>query len=586
MKKILLIAAGVIAAAVFSTSCVDNIESESVTAIRESKTAQLEALAEMYRTQAITDSIETAARIEYIKAETEYQNAMAELQRALAEQANANAEWIRYQMEQEAQKFELRLEYLRAEYQRQILELQKQIDDMNNDIIDAANDRLTALFESYKTELKNLNDMKSQLNDLNVQLLAADNNIIDAQEYVAERTQELEKLIAAAQAQIELYENYNGIDRGEVMDRLEQLGTELSVAQAELTSREAEMMQAYYDFSDYAAEFTGVLPNFDDGMLYLKIEENTHALAKMLDSLNSNAYGLMNTPEIVFSSMSLDVTKSVAELTYYDYPAFQIIAAYFMLVPYPEYDNAGYDAWQNAIDAYASQIENSESQIEATEAKLETMQEQLDALRDQLEAAEKAGDDALVASLNEQIEMQIFLMGTWEDYIVTHQEHLDNINAQIAIINRMKESYIEVFPEFLTSLSALFQGDYMLSYVMACIEVEAAYDKANEINSEYQTLFGIAYAGMYVDEDGDGYADYIEYVPNPDIIDVDEEIERLKEEIAGYEAQLEALTQVKDAEDAKADIENQIAVLTERIAIQEKLVESIKTALDAALAEE
>lgn len=61
MKKTIISTGIAIIASLLFYSCVDLSESESVTALREAKSAQLQAMAGMYRTQAMADSLVAAA---------------------------------------------------------------------------------------------------------------------------------------------------------------------------------------------------------------------------------------------------------------------------------------------------------------------------------------------------------------------------------------------------------------------------------------------------------------------------------------------------------------------------------------------
>ena len=182
MKKALIIAAASIAASLFAVSCVENIESASVAEIRQSKTEQLEALAEAYRIKAATDSLSAAAQAELYRAQAEHQRAMALLQQANADAEGLAAEKIRLQMEQEAQKFALEIEMLRLSYNKKILDLQNQIDAAYATMLDNANNRIVALFGSYREALEDLNTYKINLNNYQTYLVAAENNVIDVQE--------------------------------------------------------------------------------------------------------------------------------------------------------------------------------------------------------------------------------------------------------------------------------------------------------------------------------------------------------------------------------------------------------------------
>ena len=68
------------------------------------------------------------------------------------------------------------------------------------------------------------------------------------------------------------------------------------------------------------------------------------------------------------------------------------------------------------------------------------------------------------------------------------------------------------------------------------------------------------------------------------ISDIKSLIEEEQNNIEDYNKEKESLTDVQDAEDAKAALEEKIANLEEQVAIQEKIVEAAKAALDEALA--
>lgn len=112
------------------TSCVDDNESASVTAIRDAKAAQLNALA--------------AAS-----------NAEAELNqaKALVEKANAaNTE----QMTAEAQqRFEIELESLKAQYEQKLLDWKKQIAQANENL-------RSEVYDNYVAAVEDLQDLESK----------------------------------------------------------------------------------------------------------------------------------------------------------------------------------------------------------------------------------------------------------------------------------------------------------------------------------------------------------------------------------------------------------------------------------------
>ena len=202
MKKYLILASALFAAAVFTTSCVETVESTTVTELRNAKAAEMSAYADMIKAQAKADSVEQAAHNDYLKAQAEYQKALAEYQKALADKTNADTDLLRQQMEQSKQKFELELEELRKNYELKMLNLQIEMDRLYNESIDNTNERISTLYRNYTTEFNRLIGLKDDLNEANLDYLKADNDILDAQEYVAKETARLDALIAKSNAAI------------------------------------------------------------------------------------------------------------------------------------------------------------------------------------------------------------------------------------------------------------------------------------------------------------------------------------------------------------------------------------------------
>lgn len=124
------------------TSCVDDNESASVTAIRNAKAEQLKALAALSNAQA------EAAKIQ------------AEAEAALK---NAQAEWEKEQTEEAKQKFAIKIEVIKAQAERDIAEAKKQALEYEKQIWDNADAKIQAMVSDYQTALNKVISTKEEL---------------------------------------------------------------------------------------------------------------------------------------------------------------------------------------------------------------------------------------------------------------------------------------------------------------------------------------------------------------------------------------------------------------------------------------
>ena len=124
------------------TSCVDDNESASVTAIRNAKAEQLKALATLSNAQA------EAAKIQ------------AEAEAALK---NAQAEWKKEQTEEAKQKFAIKIEVIKAQAERDIAEAKKQALEYEKQIWDNADAKIQAMVSDYQSALQDVIDTKEEL---------------------------------------------------------------------------------------------------------------------------------------------------------------------------------------------------------------------------------------------------------------------------------------------------------------------------------------------------------------------------------------------------------------------------------------
>lgn len=124
------------------TSCVDDNESASVTAIRNAKADQLKALAALSNAQA------EAAKIQ------------AEAEAALK---NAQAEWKKEQTEEAKQKFAIKIEVIKAQAERDIALAKKDALQYEKEIWENADAKIQAMVLDYQTALNEVISTKEEL---------------------------------------------------------------------------------------------------------------------------------------------------------------------------------------------------------------------------------------------------------------------------------------------------------------------------------------------------------------------------------------------------------------------------------------
>lgn len=124
------------------TSCVDDNESASVTAIRNAKAEQLKALAALSNAQA------EAAKIQ------------AEAEAALK---NAQAEWKKEQTEEAKQKFAIKIEVIKAQAERDIALAKKDALQYEKEIWENADAKIQAMVSDYQSALQDVIDTKEEL---------------------------------------------------------------------------------------------------------------------------------------------------------------------------------------------------------------------------------------------------------------------------------------------------------------------------------------------------------------------------------------------------------------------------------------
>ena len=245
------------------TSCVDDNESASVTAIRDAKAQQLAALAEL-----------STAQAEVQKAEALYKQALT----AQTEQAT----------EQEKQKFEAEIESLRAMYEQQAQNYKQQM------ITNAAYWRNT-LYSNFYQANNELKELEGDLIEAQLNLASAKAGVTSAEAAAKVTILQQEEKKAQAQARKDALTALGGNDRSELLAQKEELDVKISQQENVVKQKEAAAGEAEKAFNESSVAYEGNTTYVDGTPVTV---EPTLATGKAIKFLQDNSYYVYNMENV------------------------------------------------------------------------------------------------------------------------------------------------------------------------------------------------------------------------------------------------------------------------------------------------
>ena len=589
MKKVLIIVAAAIAATFSMTSCVETNESASVTALREAKAEQYRALADMYRAQGAADSIKAAAKAAYLQALADYQ---------------------KEQTDEAAQEFALKLEYLKLKYQYDMMELEKMMNEMQKQIAESATQYITYLYTNYKNKVEDLNDLNEQLFLAQMNLAKANADLLDAQAYVAEQTAIQNEIIAAAQAKIEIYNSYSGVDRAAIEDEYERIVAQIETASSDQYAKRELRDQAETAATDmidenYTLDWSTANPPYVD----MNRRENTAASLVQIYKFLSE---LQDDYDVTPTNSTVTIDDSTGRLTY-AIETYNKISYYSYW--FDESDTVtAYESIESEIERLEREIgapsnPNANPAVQASGAylALENAEEALETYLSNTPAANQ--DQATIENLQEAIDLE-------KENLADLQNQLAEQEALSTRLPILLDSIRIASVTYLAEINALDENTLVTAFFDACVEYENACRTYTDLNAQESALYDMlyTYGGYWVyvrDDYGNityesvwnphtGSYDYIpviEFIPyETSVIDVQEKIKEQEQIIATAEAAIERLSYINniDTDDPTQNEElaqymidsltAQIAQLEQEIAAMQIIVDDAKAALDAALA--
>ena len=207
------------------TSCVDDNESASVTAIRNAKAEQLNALA--------------AAS-----------NAEAEVQKAEALLRQAQTAQLEQQTAQEKAEFEAKIEALKAQYEQLRQNYEQQI------IQNQAFFRNT-LYQNYIGANSKLKELEGKYIEAQLNLASAKAGVTTAEKAAQATILAQDEEIAKQQAMIEAYKALPENSRDELLKQIEELTVQIAAKQAEVNLKQQAHTDAYNAYTEADDAYEG-----------------------------------------------------------------------------------------------------------------------------------------------------------------------------------------------------------------------------------------------------------------------------------------------------------------------------------------
>lgn len=584
MKKVLIIAAAAAVAATFSmTSCVETNESASVTALREAKVAQLQALAD--QAQAMADQ----ARWQAMKDSIDF---------AIKEGASA-----------------AELEALLAQYQYDLLNWQYQMQQKQNEMIGNANAHINNLYINYSNAIGDLNDLKADLFSAQVNLSMANADLLEAQTFVVQETAIQNKIIEDAQAKIDAYNAYAGVDRADIQAEYDALGPQLTIANSDKFAKGQLRLQALTDAhnwieKNYTLEL--IVDQMNHNITDINRKENTVAT---LDAVYKILDTLLTEFSLEPSSNYFSIADSTDRLVYATETYTRTLSFPIYYINYSDYESAvtalKSDSARVAGEIGVPSNATATPPVTATGAYL-TLENAEDALEQYEESTPAASqDEQQIALLKEAI-------ADAQADLLTLQSELAEIENNLKWLPELYADLEDANDAYQAELNTLDENELVVDYFNACVNYENASRVYAELIAQNDVLYDMLYQsggywnqepvldenGNHLDIDNDGYYDYNwVFVPyETGLIDVQALIDYQEKIIASAQAAIEELSQISSNfnPDAPGDLSTnevaaqfvvnylteKIAQLEEQIAIQEQIVADAKAALDAALSNE
>lgn len=576
------------------SGCVDDKESASVTAVREAKAAQLNALAAYSNAQAAaqqaiadTENALREAKVAYETAKAAEKQAQTEIAKAQAQQAMAAAQ-------NEIQRLANELEIMAIEHQIAMLDLQARYETALKNADDQSQQLLGGLYMAYQTAATNLLDAQQEIARKKIELAKLQAGLVNSDETSQMLINDQKRIIANNEQQIaewtamiEVFEAQKAPEEAKaelVTEKaaLSQLAQDQKKALTAANKAGQEMGEAWSDvrdqkYSDLAQDV------YSNGFAYLVDEDGNNTGVSFNDYILLNSYeatSLGKPVEATVDTYWFSITDDKGNTTYTavmnrmirkDVSKTETVApGVESTKTYTAYPTAYYQLNADGVKAYIAAIK---ANVEKNEGKaLEDAQKALAAQQKVVADLEKAEikDEAAIENAKS------LLPGLQTD-VNTAQAALDKANAQVAAIQTAFDTMAAEAANWEATIKAYNAASE--AYCDAQFAVDKAYDAYTLQNKKVLALQAVV--------DGQIMIDGNEYTIDGAIAYAERKIEMAnriimfaKQEIVGLEsANSGGVTDL-----AIEKLEAEIEILEAELPALEKIVADTKAALDAATA--
>ena len=569
-----------IASPVF-TSCVDDTESASVTAIRDAKTAELKSIAALKKAEAQAEATLAAAQVALKNAQAEAQIAQAkynEAQAALKETQNEEAAIDLMVQKKEAEK---QLAAIQAEMERQevaiqaalldaqaqLLNAKKQLDQATQDYTAQEKAELQTLAYKYSNAVDELLNAKKELISLESTLAMYETGFADAKKGLDETVAYYNNQIEICKIYIDQYKQYANYT--EDLDALKKQHIEANgaanLAWDKYYAANNALNEAYQDVdSDKLNELRDAI--YEDPFYKFAMDQNLWNEEEEFWYWNWDAYN--------YVGRYFNILKNGTQPTEYEYENW--MESFGESIYFESELTADYRQIElgisSALENCTTWKKNEEDSKKANETALATAETTATAAKkawDEAAEADKATKKAeYETALNEVVNLQ--------NAIKNNESNIEYYSKRLAILNQAldfakNESTLnEALQAKIKAYNDAVEAEYapVVEAWKAQIDANIA---VNEANATYQALDNLLNGAQNISANIEKYKGYIE--------DYQGKIEEAKKLLASYYVNGEQLSYEDLIAFQKTLVEAQKAV----VAAKEVAVADAKAALDAAM---
>lgn len=584
------------------SGCVDDKESASVTAVREAKAAQLNALAAYSNAQAAaqqaiadTENALREAKVAYQQAETAYLQALADRENANAQAAAAAAQQAMAAAQNEIQRLANELEKMAIQHKIDMLRLQADYENALKNADDASQTLLGGLYLAYQTAATNLLNAQQAIAKQKIDLAKLQAGLVDSDEakqlainYYNRSIAYQEQTIAEWNAKLEVLEAQKAPEEAKaelVTEKAALLQLERDKAKALDAANKAreEMSDANSDIFDQkyyglATNVTGAKYGYfvdEEGnstgetfgdFIYLRSEKD-YALGKPVEA-TVDTYWFSTTDDkgnATYTAVMNKLIQKTVTKTETTAPGVESTNTY---QAYPTYY---YQLNAEGVKAYIAAIKDNVTNNEG---------KALEAANKALAAQQKVVSELEKAEIKDEaaIENAKSLLPGLQTNVNTAQAALDKANAQVAAIQTAFDTMAAEAANWTATIEAYNAASE--AYCDAQFVQEKAEDAYGLQHAKVDALQGVVDGKISIDGNEFRTLDLAINYAESKISAANNLISNYKQQIAELEIaegdQLKALTIEK--------LEAEIAIAEAEIPALEKIVADTKAALDAATA--